>query len=312
MDIDEQIQLQERLGIRKKLLDDVFHNMIIALERLESFLEFHRNNERKSVNLKATAMFSTRDLHDDQQNPPTIESVLGEVQLQCSALFFQTKLDDEKLFKQTMKYFMTDLLEWYGGRGEEIPYDEVEMYVLPILVALSRQIDSVTDIMRVCDDYVGKVRRIEDFSDEEKENAIKDGFIAFLKARHLVGEQLLDFAKSDKEVLFSVHQRGNAIDGYNRLMAAMLDLYNTTTPAKKVRAIFNAYVQGLPEFDDAAIENAIASKKQTLEHDEANSESEGNLEDGPADGQTEIEDKGTEQKQKNCTEDASNAENAKK
>ena len=290
MNADEQKQLTIRLGVRKKLLDDVFHNVIIALERLESFLEFQRRGEA-SVKLQTTGMHSSRDLHDDQNNPPTRETVLGEVQLQCAALFFQTRFDDDDLFRQTMEYFMTDLLEWYGGRGEEIPYDEVEMYVLPILVALSRQIDSVTDIMQICDDYVSKLRRIEDFNDEEKEKAVEEGFVAFIKAQHLVGEQLQDFAKSDKEVLFSKHRRGNAVDGYNRLMAAMLDFYNTTTPAKKVRAIFNAYIDGLPEFDDVTIENAIASKKQTHEHDE---------------------DKGAEQKPENGDAVSMNAEETQK
>ena len=233
----------EQIQIKLKMLDDVFHRMIIALERLETFLEIHRKGDG-AAKFATTGMHGERDLHDDQKNPPTLESVLGEVQLQCSALFFQTKFDDEQLFAQTMKYFMTDLLEWYGGRGKEIPYDEVEMYVLPIAVSLSRQISSVVDIMQVCDEYVTKLRRIEDFSDEEKEKAVEEGFTAFLR---------------------SAHKRGTIEDGYKRLMDAMTNLYPTTTPAKKVRATFTSYVESLPEFTDEALDAAIAAKGQNVE-----------------------------------------------
>lgn len=265
-------QIQERISVRMKSLDDVFHRMIIALERLETFLEIHRKGG-DAIRLAATGMHGPRDLHDDKQNPPTLESMLGEVQLQCSALFFQTKFDDEKLFAQTMKYFMTDLLEWYGGRGKEIPYDEVEMFVLPVVVSLSRQISSVVDIMKVCDDYVTKLRRIEDFSDEEKEKAVEEGFTAFLKAQHRTGEELQEFAASGAEVVFSVHRRGEAKDGYNRLMDAMLKLYDTTTPAKKVRATFAAYVDGLPEITDEMLEKGVVVCEQGSEPSDLKDES---------------------------------------
>lgn len=267
MNIDEQTRdraprLNDR--IKMKFLDDVFHMMIIALERLETFLEFHRKGD-DATKFVATGMFSPRDLHDDQKTPPTIESLLGEVQLQCSALSFQTKFDNDKLFKQAMKYFMTDLLEWYGGRDKEIPYDEVERFVLPIAVSLSRQVDSVRDIMQVCDDYVIKLPRIQDFSNEQKEQAVRSGFVAFLEARHRVEEQLQEFASSGEEVVFSAHRRGSAVGGYTRLMDAMLRLYDTTTPAKKIRSTFNAYVEGLPDFTDEMIEEIFSSKRQVRE-----------------------------------------------
>ena len=264
----------EQIQIKLKMLDDVFHRMIIALERLETFLEIHRKGE-SAAKFATTGMHGERDLHDDQKNPPTLESVLGEVQLQCSALFFQTKFDDETLFAQTMKYFMTDLLEWYGGRSKEIPYDEVEMYVLPIAVSLSRQISSVVDIMQVCDEYVTKLRRIEDFSDDEKERAVEEGFTAFLRAQHRTGEQLQEFVASGAEVKFSAHKRGTIEDGYKRLMDAMTNLYPTTTPAKKVRATFTTYVESLPEFTDEVLDAAIVAKGQNAESetDQAQSKS---------------------------------------
>ncbi len=267
--MSEQVLVQ--IQTKMKMLDDVFHNMIIALERLERYLEIHRKGD-EAAQFSTTGIHTPRDRHDDQQNPPTLELVLGEVQLQCSSLFFQTKFDDEKMFAQTMKYFMTDLLEWYGGRGKDVPYDEVEMYVLPILVSLSRQIDSVLDIMKVCDDYVAKVRRIDDFSDQEKEKSVEEGFLAFIRAQHLVGEEMQKFEVSGEEVVFSVHKRGTVEDGYNRLIDAMINLYSTTTPAKKVRTTFAAYVEGLPEFTDEAIDAAFAAKIPNQETSEPQQE----------------------------------------
>lgn len=264
-------QEQGRINKQKQLkdIDDVFHNVIIALERLENFLEIHRSGE-SAAKLATTGIHSARDRHDDQNIRPNLELVLSEVQVQCSTLFFQTKFDDDEFFKQTMKYFMTDLLEWYGGRckelvGKEIPYDEVERYVLPILVSLSRQIDSVVEIMKVCDEYVVKLRRIEDFSDEEKRKAVEEGFAAFLKARHLVGEETQAFLASGAEVELSVHRRGSASAGYERLIDAMLSIYDTTTPAKKVRDTFTAYVEGLPEFPDDMLDNIFNAKKKNQE-----------------------------------------------
>ena len=133
-----------RTQARMKAMDNVFHRMIIALERLERFLEIERKGTA-AIELQATGIHTSRDLHDDVANPPNRELVLGEVLLDCLALYSQTKLDDEDLFKQTMQYFMPDLLKWYGGRGNNMPYDEVEKYVLPIIIALSRQVEVKPD-----------------------------------------------------------------------------------------------------------------------------------------------------------------------
>lgn len=250
-------QIQERINIRMKGLDDVFHNVMIALERLETYLEIERKGDA-AAKMKNTAVNSPRDLHDDQKNPPTKESIIGEVQLQCSSLFFQTKIDDEKLFRQTMRFFMSDLLKWYGGRDKNIPFDEVEMYALPIVMSLSRyQIESVVDIMKVCDQYVVKLRRIEDFSEEEKEKAVEEGFSAFIKAQHHTGEQMQEFAESGSEAVLTAHERGTINEGYIRLMQAMVTLYKETTPAKTIRQLFNAYVEGLPNITDEQIEKAV-------------------------------------------------------
>lgn len=298
-------QVKTKIQVKMKLLDDVFHRVIVALERLETFLEASRNGD-DPAKLSVTGMHGARDLHDYQQKQ-TLEGLLAEVQLQCSALFFQTGFDDEKLFVQTMKYFMPDLLEWYGGRckavaGREIPYDKVEACVLPVIVSLSRQVESVAEIMQVFGDYVTKLESIGGFSPDKKAEAIKKGFEAFLVARNLLGEQLQEFVASDQKVELSVHRRGTATDGYKRLIDAMLKLYNTTTPAKRVRDMFNAYVEGLPEFTDDDLDKLIVPVGNGQDAQSLEQEDKG-LEQVSNDPHQELD-----EPQKNVGADASNTE----
>ena len=254
-------QVQERINVRMRNLDDVFHNMIIALERLESFLIIKSKSDASKV--KQTAVKSARDLHDDAKNPPNEESVFGEVQLQCSTLWFQTQMDDPKLFKKSMEFFFSDLLEWYGGR-EQLPYDEVEMFVLPIITALSHQAESVIDIMATTDKYVKKLRRMEDLSEKEKERAVEEGFNAYIRGQHYAGEQLQKFIESGAEVVLTSRKRGTAIDGYKRLIDAMIKLYDDAMPAKIVRKTVETYlpaiVEQTPDITDVAIEQASKNK----------------------------------------------------
>ena len=256
-------QEQQRISVRMKGLDDVFHRTIIALERLETFLEIEKSHE-EATHIMQTAVKTDRDLHDDEKNPPEREGVLAEVQLQCSALYFQTQFDDKELFNKTMQYFLTDLLEWYGGRDEKISYNEVEMYALPIIVSLSRQIGSVIEIMETVKKYVVNLRRIEDYSEEEKEKAVIDGFTAFMRAEHKVHEELHEFEESGTEVTFTVHKRGEAIDGYKRLYLAMLNLYDEGTPAKLICKTVATYLPDLAEqcndLNEENIDAYMASK----------------------------------------------------
>ena len=99
------IQTQTNLQLRKKGLDDVFHRTIIALERLELFLMMTAN-DNKQVTINQTAIRTSRDLHDDEKNPPSKDSFFGEVQLQTSALFFQTEFDDKEVFSKAVQYFL--------------------------------------------------------------------------------------------------------------------------------------------------------------------------------------------------------------
>lgn len=235
------MQTQTKLQVRKKGLDDVFHRTIIALERLEVFLMLINGNKS---NLAQTAVKTSRDLHDDEQNPPSRESFMAEVQLQASSLFFQTEFDEKEVFAKTVEYFLKDLLEWYGGRTQDIPYDEVEKFFIPIMVSLNRQATTVVDIMQAVSNYVGEIKSIESLTIEEKEKAVMDGFKAFMLADHKTKEENKEFEESGQDVVFTSHKRGEAVDGYKRLYLAFTDIYDTPNPAK---LLVNAVSNYLPE-----------------------------------------------------------------
>ena len=266
--------VQRPIQVQLQGLDNVFHMMIIALERLEAFLMIRRSGGGVSQ-LPTTAVKTDRDLHDDKKNPPTLSGVMKEVLLQCSALFFQTEFDDEELFTKSMKFFFVDLLEWYGGRGSDIPYDEVDRYILPICVALSRQVDSVAGIMQVCEMYVANMSRIEDLDDERKEKSVREGIESLIRGMEAVNHKKEMLLESGEEVKLTTHKRGSAVEGFNRLMKAMISFYDTSTPAKKVRNMFTSYVEGLPEFSDDEIEKEISSKLK----DDTNSRSTSSTQD---------------------------------
>lgn len=241
-------KMQDQLRLKLKMLDDVFHRTVIALERLETFLETERrintqeNHEQKS--LVQTAIKSSRDLHDYEKHIPTIGDVMAEAQLQCSALYFQTKIDDRDMFEKTMHFFLKDLLEWYGGRGDDIPYNQVEAFFLPIMISLSRQIRSVTEVMQVIETYVGKIRTISDLNEEDKRKAVEDGMAGYLRGIERYNEDMRNFNESTEEFLLTSHIRGNAIDGYKRLFLSFLKLYNEGLPAKLLVRTVEMY---LPE-----------------------------------------------------------------
>ena len=257
-------QSQTNLQVRMKGLDDVFHRTIIALERLEVFLMMAKNEGEINQTIIQTGIKTERDLHDDEKNPPERDSFFGEVQLQASALYFQTEFDDKEVFTKTVEYFLNDLLEWYGGRSMELPYDEVEKFFIPIMVALNRQATSVIDIMQSVTNYVGEIKSIESLSNEEKEKAVMSGFKAFLLADHNTKEENAKFAESGEETVFTVHKRGEAVDGYKRLYCAFTELYDDPNPAKLlVTAVTNylpAIAEACPDITQDSIDAFFASK----------------------------------------------------
>lgn len=231
-------QIQQKIQMRMRMFDDVFHATIIALERLEHFIL----SENDSNSLKFTAVNSERDLHDDIQNKPTKKLLYSEVQLQCSTLFFQTKFDDEKLFHKTVSYFLEDLLKWYGGRNVDVPYDDVDRFFIPIVSALDRQVQDVNQIMQTVRKYVCDIDNdISEFSDDEKEKAVLEGFEAFLKAQIIIEER---YSSVDEKanISFTVHERGNIKEGLKRLYGAFLSLFDEQLPVLFLEQIRKKYL----------------------------------------------------------------------
>lgn len=257
--------IQTTIQVRMKGLDDVFHRTIIALERLEMFLEIEKNQEAKDI-IEQTAIKTDRDQHDDEKNPPNRELLFGEVQLQCSALYFQTKFDDKEMFEKTVRYFLNDLLEWYGGRGEQVEPNEVENFFLPIVVSISRQITSVADIMEAVEKYVGKIKGLEDYSDEEKELAVIEGFKAFVLADHNTKEANKAFEESGEDVVLTSHKRGDSIDGYKRLYLTFCNVYEDAIPVKLLVLTISNYLPELaeqcPEISNEAIDTFFEEKNK--------------------------------------------------
>ena len=259
-------QTQVQLQVRMKMLDDVFHRTIIALERLELFLESEKSN---SESLKSTALKTERDLHDDYLRPPTKSSFYGEVQLQCSSLFFQTAFDDKETFEKVVKYFLQDLFEWYGGRSETIQANDVEKFFIPIAVVVSRQIENVLEISKTVNEYVCSIETIDSFTDAEKEKAIKEGFQAWLKADHIVKNDMQSFIEKGEEVQLTVHKRGTIEDGIIRLYKSFETLYEEKAPSLLLCKLLDKH---FPEINEKLVDyTEKENAKQSTLFDYSNS-----------------------------------------
>ncbi len=237
-------QTQIQLQVKMKMLDDVFHRALIALERLELYLESERNN---AANVTTTALKTERDLHDDYQRPPTKESYYGELDLQCQSLFFQTKFDDKEEFENAVRYFLKDLFTWYGGRNESIEPNDVEKYFIPMAIVIGRQIEKVSELNKVIEEYVYKAEDIDNMSDQKKEEAIKGGFEAWLKGSHQFEVEMSDFLSKGQEVQLTAHSRGEVVDGVKRLYKSFEVLFNDKAPSLLLFKLIDTYFPGTKE-----------------------------------------------------------------
>ncbi len=252
-------QVQEQLQIRLKMLDDVFHNVIIALERLEVFLE--KKRKIKDIEFIQTALKSDRDLHDDEANPPTEEGFHLEIQTQCLALYFQTNFDrDKETFDRVVKYFLSDLLTWYGGRKHSKSYNEIEKYFIPIVSTLNRQVTNQRQISEIIKQYVIDIDTdIQNLSDEDKEKAVLEGFTAFTRSTEVArkrndGFLKRVFGKEEANSEFTHHKRGTETEGYKHLIKAYLYLYNERTPLLLLSKVVGQYY---PEMNSVLSEVVI-------------------------------------------------------
>lgn len=253
-------QIQTKL----RFFDNAFHRVIICLERLELFLEVERLGGNKP-NLKQTAMNTDRDLHDDVENTPSRERHLSELELQCMTLNVQSKsLIGEEEHDATIKYFYKDLLEWYGGRSEQMPYNEVESAIIPIMLVLNHQSNN-KDFASVYEKYVAKTITIDDLSDDEKRQAVTEGMIAYIKGMDRVHDDIHRFLEQgDEEIKLTGHRRGEAVNGYKRIVDALTSLFDEVVPAKVFVHTISNYLPEVasqcPTITEDAIDALVESK----------------------------------------------------
>lgn len=252
-------QNQIQFPLQLKLYDDCFHRTIIALERLEAFLEIQRNS---NVQLATTAVKSTRDFYDDEKVIPTPESYSQQVDIQASTLLFQVKsISDEKIYRDSARFYLKDLLSWYGGRNESIPFNMVEAFFVPISAIIYRQVTKSREVNEITEKYVTHIITLEEFGELQKRRAVIDGFQKWLTAQDLYQKQLKEYQETHVGTEFTIHKRGTVLDGYKRLFTALTTMYTDSIPArilcKAVSDILPEIAAQCPSINEDAVAEAI-------------------------------------------------------
>lgn len=241
-------------GIQTQLQseDNNFHRTIIALERLERFLNSER--ERSASELKLTAVGTDRDYHDDVKHVPTRDSYFMELALQCNTLYMTAHYDDSEVFRIAVESFMKDLLEWYAGRYLLDYYDEVDASVIPIIVAITYESNNVSEIFQK---YVYTIPSVER-TQEEKYIMVKEGVEAWLLGRHYAEVSANNSPiQTGNESYVTPHVRGTALDGYKRIIAALTTSFDTSAPVKMFYKMVNKYLPGITKQISDINEEAI-------------------------------------------------------
>ena len=214
--------IQKVVAVEIQFLDNTFHRLLIALERLETFLSIEEGTKIE----KYTAMKTSRDEHDDENVIPTKDGYYMEMQLQILALSKQGRFKDTPDYvDSSMKYFLNDILEWYSLRETFQPND-IERFAVPILASLTDKTLKPTELSELIYKYVRDLDSdIHHSTEEEKRSAIQEGMIAYIKATNYVEEKLREFEEGDIQVTLTSHSRGKAENGYKHLLRSFTILY---------------------------------------------------------------------------------------
>ncbi len=248
-------QIQQQRQLQIKGLDDTFHCTILALERLERFIDQSSDGVQP---LAQTAIETDRDIHDDQKVVPTLEAMHSEMNTQCLALFFHTKFDkNDKRHAEIKRHFVGDLLSWYGGRVGVRKPDDVEKYCLPILAALDRFITSAPEISAIIKQYIIDLGDLSIQPQDVREEAIQEGMEAWLRGQNIVGQRIKIFMKehgSESDVELTGHTRGSKEEGLFRLLDFYLDVFTESAPAKRLLGVT---IQIFPELSQQVVSRLI-------------------------------------------------------
>lgn len=239
--------------------DDAFHRNIIALERLELFL--NSSNDKNVGHLQQTAVGTSRDLHDENAES-TAEMCYLELQLACKGLYMCASYKDPEMFKIAVEAFMKDLLEWYGGRNLLEYYDSVDAAIIPMMAALSR---TSKEIDALFEKYVYKASDLANDSVEDKYDAVKSGMNAWLKAQHILDHEMKSHTSVPENQLITSHFRGTALEGYKRLVAALTNLFSESAPLKIFVKMVSEYLPDvssqLPSINLESIDKIYSHKE---------------------------------------------------
>ncbi|MBR4298589.1 MAG: hypothetical protein IKT59_02645 [Bacteroidales bacterium] len=223
------------IEIMLKSEDVVFDRVICTLEKLEDILIVERNC--KSESLIHTVIGSCRDFHDDSNNSATSEMLLEELLLQCHCLDFVADYEDTDIFNTAVTVYMKALLEWYAGRTSLSYYDEVDSSVIPIMLVLHRRI-SLFQLNDIFQAYVHSIPTIEHLHDERFQ-IFKAEVEEWIYGRRTW--MPIPVLSKNEDVITS-HRRGNAVDGYKRIMSSIIILSDTSSPAKILYKIVDNYL----------------------------------------------------------------------
>ena len=231
---------QKTIVVELQMLDDVFHRTVIALERLEAFLLSEKKGGVPTA-LQQTAVGTSRDLHDDEKNYRDKESYFDELALDCMALFKAAKIEDESVFVPTVESFLEDILTWYAGR-DGVEYDEVDACIIPLIVAVSRQVRTTRELDEVYEKYVYKTE-IREQSLENNYNSVKEGMAAWMLASDEAMRPTYN-SHHDETVGFTKHTRGDVLTGYKHIISYLITKENAL-PVKLFLRTIQKYLPDL-------------------------------------------------------------------
>lgn len=248
--------LQEVLQIENKIFDRV----ITSLEYLEDIIT---KKQCDDCDLLVTAKGSKRDLHTEVRN---MRGAFEELDIHLLTLKMASQKDDKEIFDIAVELFTKNLLEWYAGRKNIKFYDEIESAIIPIVDSLENQ-----DYNKDFETFVYKSPADEALSINDKYEMTLEGIKAFILAQDKIKtqttNQLLPIQSEDGELsLIYSHKRGNAVDGYTRIMKALMSMYYVSAPAKKVYKFIAKYLpevaNSIPHINEEYIDKFFANKQQ--------------------------------------------------
>ena len=261
-------QKRKKIEVIQKLIqdeDEQFDVTIMALEKLEFLLVKEKSTKKE---LALTAMGTERDKN------PELRSVNGafkELKLQCTSLNICAVYEENEVFELAVQYFMKKLYEWYAGREILEFYDEVDCAIIPIMYALLNK--DLKDLNSEFEKYVYKAPANENESVNDKYEATRAGLEAWILAQHYFSisqKEKKENDLNDGEMIIS-HKRGEAVDGYIRIMKALTTMFYNSAPAKFVYQMTAKFlpeiVESIPHINEEYIESFYEKKQEEINND---------------------------------------------